>query len=153
MALAWIQGFRTSHREHLQLTDDDLMNLPLDWIPAKWEKAIFPDGRSTRLLHRRYFELCVFDQVMRELSSGDLYVEGSDRFDDFRVHQVSEEVFERELPHYCDIVRLPTDGKSFIRTLWDSLSNRAIERMRVVLGEQVGSGRSSRIGNVRWYSR
>ena len=122
VALAWIQGFRTSHREHLQLTDDDLMNLPLDWIPAKWEKAIFPDGRSTRLLHRRYFELCVFDQVMRELSSGDLYVEGSDRFDDFRVHQVSAEVFERELPHYCDIVGLPTDGKNFVRTLWDSLS-------------------------------
>ncbi|QBY56181.1 Tn3 family transposase [Cupriavidus oxalaticus] len=122
VALAWIQGFRTSHREHLHLTDDDLLNLPLDWLPAKWEKAIFPDGRSSRLLHRRYFELCVFDQVMRELSSGDLYVEGSDRFDDFRLHQVSEEVFERELPHYCEIVGLPTDGENFVRTLSDRLS-------------------------------
>ncbi|QUN32294.1 Tn3 family transposase (plasmid) [Cupriavidus sp. KK10] len=122
VALAWMDGFRASHREYLQLTDNDLANLPLDWIPDKWNKAIFPDGRSARLLHRRYFELCVFHQVMQELSSGDLYVEGSDRFDDFRVHQVSQQEFQREMPRYCEIVGLPTDGKSFIKTLRDKLS-------------------------------
>lgn len=122
VALAWMQGYRTSHREYLQLTEAEFADLPLDWLPDKWNKAIFPDGRNSRLLHRRYFELCVFHQLMQELNSGDLYVEGSDRFDDFRVHQVSQEEFLREVPRYCDIVGLPSDGKSFVKTLRDKLS-------------------------------
>ena len=32
----------------------------------------------------RYFELCVFSNVMLELKSGDLCVPGSDRFSDYR---------------------------------------------------------------------
>jgi TnpA family transposase len=121
-SLAWLQGFRHAHREYLLLTDNDLANLPLNWLPEKWEKAVFPHGRDSRMLHRRFFELCVFHQIMRELNAGDLYVEGSDRFDDYRVHQVSDEEFQRELPRYCEIVDLPTDGKSFTKNLRERLS-------------------------------
>ena len=69
------------------------------------------------MLRRRFFELCVFHQIMRELNSGDLYVKGSDRFDDFRVHQVSAEEFQRELSRYSEIVGLPVDGKTFAKEL------------------------------------
>lgn len=75
-----------------------------------------------QILHRRFFELGVFSQIMRELNSGDFYVEGSDRFDDYRVHQVSDEQFRRELPRYCEIVGLSTDGKSFAKVLRDKLN-------------------------------
>lgn len=121
-ALAWLQGFRSAHREYLLLTDNDLANLPLAWLPEKWERAVFPHGRDSGMLHRRFFELCVFHQIMRELNSGDLYMEGSDRFDDYRVHQVSDEEFQRELPRYCEIVDLPTDSKSFTRDLRERLN-------------------------------
>nr|WP_258187902.1 hypothetical protein [Trinickia symbiotica] len=67
-----LQGFRNAHREYLLLTDNDLANLPLDWLPEKWERAVFPHGRDSRMLHRRFFELGVFSQIMRELNSGDL---------------------------------------------------------------------------------
>lgn len=80
IALAWLQGFRNAHREYLLLTENDLANLPLDWPPEKWGRAMFPHGRDSRMLHRRFFELGVLSQIMRELNSGDLYVEGSDRF-------------------------------------------------------------------------
>lgn len=60
--------------------------------------------------------------IPRRTSECDLYVEGRDRFDDFRVHQVSPEEFQRELPHYGEIVGLPTDGTSFVRALRDKLS-------------------------------
>lgn len=122
VALAWLQGFRTAHREYLLLTEDDIANLSLDCLPQKWERAVFPHGRDSRLLHRRFFELAVFSQLMRELNSGDLYVEGSDRFDDYRVHQVTDEEFRRELPRYCEIVGLPTDSKRFAKDLRDRLS-------------------------------
>ena len=117
IALAWLRGFRNAHREHLPLTNNDLANLPLDWMPEKWERAVFPRGRNGGMLHRRFFELCVFHQIMRELNSGDLYVKGSDRFDDFRVHQVSAEEFQRELSRYSEIVGLPVDGKTFAKEL------------------------------------
>ncbi len=81
-ALEWIKQLRTSRREYLLLSDTDLAQLPLDWVPEKWERCVFPDGRSARLLHRKYFELCVFGQLMRELNSGDVFVEGSDQYDD-----------------------------------------------------------------------
>lgn len=116
-SLAWLQGFRHARREYLLLTDNDLANLSLNWLSEKWEKAVFPHGRDSRMLHRRFFELCMFHQIMRELNSGDLYVEASDRFDDYRVHQVSDEEFQRELPRYCEIVDLPTDAKSFTKDL------------------------------------
>jgi hypothetical protein len=49
-ALAWMQSFRKSHHEYLLLTKNDLTNLPLNWIPEKWERAVFPHGRDTRQL-------------------------------------------------------------------------------------------------------
>jgi len=122
VALAWMQGFRNSHREYLLLTDNDLANVPLGWVGDKWERAIFPHGRNSRMLHRRFFELCVFHELLRGLNSGDLYVEGSDQFDDFRVHQVSLAEFQRDLPRYCEIVGLPADGRSFVQELRDKLS-------------------------------
>jgi len=73
----------------LLLSDADLAQLPFDWIPEKWERCVLPDGCSARLLHRKYLELCVFRQVMHELNSGDIYVEGSDHYDDPREHQIS----------------------------------------------------------------
>ncbi|MGF6736004.1 hypothetical protein OKW50_008177 [Paraburkholderia youngii] len=121
VALAWLQGFRNAHREYLLLTESDLASLPVDWLPEKWERAVFPHGRDSRMLHRRFFELGVFSQIMRELNSGDLYAVGSDRFDDYRVHQVSDEQFRRELPRYCGIVGLPTEGKAFAKDLRDKL--------------------------------
>ncbi|OXC74453.1 Tn5044 transposase [Caballeronia sordidicola] len=63
VALAWLQGFRNAHREYLLLTDNDLANLPLDWLPEKWERAVFPHSRDSRMLHRRFFELGVFSQI------------------------------------------------------------------------------------------
>jgi len=83
-AFDWLRQFRSSRREYLLLGDADLTQLPLDWIPEKWEKCVFPHGRSSGMLHRKYFELCVFSQLMRELNSGDVYVEHSDQYDDPR---------------------------------------------------------------------
>lgn len=127
VALAWIMRFRSSRREYLLLNDTDLAELPLDWIPEKWERCIFPDGRSARLLHRKYFELCVFSQLMRELNSGDVYVERSDQYDDPRQHQVSWDEFREELPRYGELVDFPVDSRAFVQNLKDELSALADE--------------------------
>uniref|UniRef100_UPI003BEF24A6 Tn3 family transposase n=1 Tax=Burkholderia arboris TaxID=488730 RepID=UPI003BEF24A6 len=122
ISLAWLQGFRDARREFLLLTENDLANLPLDWMPEKWMHAVFPHGRDSRMLHRRFFELCVLHQIMRELNSGDLYVEGSDQYDDYRIHQVTDEELRQALPRYCETVGLPADAKTFVKNLREQLS-------------------------------
>lgn len=118
VALARLQGFRHAHREYLlRLAENDLANLSLDWLSEKWERAVFPHGRDSRMLYRRFFELGVFSQIMRELNSGDLDVEGSDRLDDDRVHLVSDEELQRELPRYCEIVGLENVRHEQVRVL------------------------------------
>ncbi|OUL86127.1 Tn3 family transposase [Paraburkholderia hospita] len=109
-AFNWLRQFRSSRREYLLLGDTDLAQLPLDWIPEKWEKSVFPHGRSSGMLHRKYFELCVFSQLMRELNSGDVYVEYSDQYDDPREHQVSWDEFREELPRYSELVEFGAQG-------------------------------------------
>ncbi|EUC12676.1 Tn3 family transposase [Paraburkholderia hospita] len=121
-ALDWLRQFRSSRREYLLLGEADLAQLPLDWIPEKWEKSVFPHGRSSGMLHRKYFELCVFSQLMRELNSGDVYVEYSDQYDDPREHQVSWDTFREELPRYSELVDFPVDSTAFVRQLKDELS-------------------------------
>ncbi|WP_018441893.1 Tn3 family transposase [Trinickia symbiotica] len=124
-AFDWLKQYRSSRREYLLLSDADLAQLPLDWIPEKWEKSVFPHGRPSGMLHRKYFELCVFSQVMRELNSGDVYVEHSDQYDDPREHQVSWDEFRDELPRYSELVDFPVDSSAFVRQLKDELGTLA----------------------------
>jgi hypothetical protein len=61
--------------------------LDLSWVPDLWWKLL--TGKASRVrcpdrVRRRHFELCVFSQLMWDLKSGDLYVEGSDHYADYR---------------------------------------------------------------------
>jgi len=83
------------------------------------------------LLHRKYFELCVFSQIMRELNSGDVYVEGSDQYDDPSVHQVSWDEFREELSRYRALVDYSVDRHTFVQQMKDELG---------ALADQVDAG-------------
>lgn len=59
-ALAWMQRFRSSHREWLVIEANDLAVLSFDWLPDKWEKLVFGKEQANgadRLINRKYFEL------------------------------------------------------------------------------------------------
>ena len=60
-------------------------------MPDKWRSLVFGKRQndSEPHFHRKYFELAVFSAVMDELKSGDLYVEHSGEYDDYRSHLVS----------------------------------------------------------------
>ena len=65
-------------------------------------------------LNRRYFEMCVFSQVMWELKSGDLYVEDSDAFADYRTQQISWAEYEANIDDFGRLVELPVEAKAFV---------------------------------------
>ena len=69
--------------------------ISLKWISGKWKKLVTGEtlpNKSITKVNRRYFELCLFSKIMQELKSGDLYVEGSHDYSDYRDQLISVSV-------------------------------------------------------------
>ena len=106
----WLNVVETEEEQTVQLLD-------LEWIPQKWwqlitnqkNKKSYPDS-----INRRYFEMCVFSQVMWELKSGDLYVEDSDSFADYCTQQISWAEYEANIDEFGKLVELPIEPKAFV---------------------------------------
>jgi hypothetical protein len=97
-ALSWMLKHRNSHKEYLTVGPD--VTLDLRWLPAKWRHLIVgKEAGDPVLLHRKYFELCLFSRLHEELQSGDLFVSNSEQYDDYRDHFIGEEAFRAELPN------------------------------------------------------
>jgi hypothetical protein len=76
---------------------------------------------------RRYFELCLFSQIWTELKSGDLAIEGSATFSDYREQLVSQEEYEHGVAEYADQLGLPVQGKAFVASLREWLEKVATQ--------------------------
>ncbi len=112
----WIAQFRSSHKEYVH-ADSGAFPLELGWLTdRKWYALIRAreDDDGPELVHRKHLELCVFTHVMEELKSGDLYVQNSDQYDDYRDHLVDWEEFDTEIGPYSEMVGLPADAAEFV---------------------------------------
>jgi hypothetical protein len=136
-AIAFLLGRKGVHSKWLAissalLSEDDLGRpkplLDLSFVADKWWPLVTGNkdrGVSVSCVDRRYFELCVFSNVMLELKSGDLCVPGSDQFSDYRKELVSEDEFERGVALYGEQAGIPVDGPSFIARLRGQLEAAA----------------------------
>lgn len=131
-AVALIQRYRSSHKEHLDAQESGITALELGWMPDKWRTLVFgrAGGAAPASIHRKYFELAVLTAVMDELKSGDLYVEHSGLHDDWRNHLVTWEEFEQEIENYGELVGLPTGPDAFVAQLHAELTtlSREVDR-------------------------
>lgn len=129
-AIALMQAHRNSHKERLNIKPD---GLKLKWLPEKWRRLVVgkedPDTKTVPI-HRKYFELCLLERIREELQSGDLYVEHSEKYDDYREHFVDEQTFRTELPIYGELVDLPTDPDQGVARLQAMLTAAAEETDR-----------------------
>lgn len=104
--------------------------LNLSWISELWWKLItdktnrdvFPEK-----INRRHFEVCLFTQIMWELKSGDLYIEGGDNYSDFREQLISLEDYEKNKVLFSKQINLPFESKDFIKTVKDMMSKTISE--------------------------
>ncbi|MGR5968031.1 hypothetical protein ACT7C1_06020 [Bacillus paranthracis] len=68
-------------------------------------------------MNRRHFEACVFTQIMWGLKSGDLYIEGSEKYADYRQQLISWNEYEQKLLDFCHKSNLPSTGKEYVKQL------------------------------------
>lgn len=97
--------------------ENKIQLLDLSWISDDWWKLI--TGYSNRntypdKIDRRYFELCVFTQILWDLKSGDLYVKGSDKFSDYREQLISWEEYEESKGLYGEQAEIPVNSNKFV---------------------------------------
>ena len=91
--------------------------LDLSWVPESWWCLV--SGGANReerpeRINRRHFEVCVFSQMIWDLKSGDLCLDGSDQFADYRQQLISWEEYAQMVPAYREQVGLPVEGPTFV---------------------------------------
>jgi TnpA family transposase len=90
-----------------------------------WQRTLrSPEGTPTRVA-RRHFEVCVFAHLASELRSGDVSVEGSETYADYRSQLLSWEECEPLVADYCRELGIPDTASSFVDGLRTLLTDTA----------------------------
>jgi TnpA family transposase len=91
--------------------------LDLSWVTPKWWGLICETKRGVypERIDRRHFEVCLFSQIADELKSGDLYIEGADKYSDYREQLVPWVEYKAKLPKLCEMLDLPTDPAEIVK--------------------------------------
>jgi hypothetical protein len=85
--------------------------LDLSWMSEAWWRLVTEQRNrdaTPKRLHRRYFELCVFSQLMTELKSGDLCIPGSNLYADYRDQLISWEAYDQDIAGYGLFLPIPS---------------------------------------------
>lgn len=98
----------------------------LDFAPDAWQHTLRASEDPSRIA-RRHFEVCVFSQLALELKSGDVSVEGSETYADYREQLLSWEECEPLVAEYCRELGLPETPADFVEGLRTWLADTAGE--------------------------
>ncbi|CAN7775976.1 Tn3 family transposase [Cupriavidus necator] len=124
-AIDFVLTHRQSHKTWLPTADSALS---FRWLPDKWRRLV--TGESTQqaptLINRKYFELCILTEAMHELQSGDLFVEHSDQYSDYRTQLIEWDLYQAQVAGYGDMLKLATEPGKFVAGLKQNLSDVAL---------------------------
>lgn len=127
--IAAVLALRNSRTEWIDLKTVDLdLESDLNWLSAPWRKLIFKANESPTIatqIHRKYFELAALQLIKEELRSGDLFVDGGERYDDYREQLVDDVTMTKELQEYEQVTGVLTDAKQFVHQLKSELTSMA----------------------------
>ena len=126
-AIAFICAHRSSRKLWISTDQSDAtveepptQSLNLSWIPKPWWPLVTGQSQKSPLptkVHRHHLELCVFSQLLLELQCGDMYIEGSSEYRDYYGQLLPWEDCEPQLEDYSQMMKIPTDGKAFVKQL------------------------------------
>ena len=134
-AMAFVQANKGSRSDWLKLSPQEpgkertAGQLDMSFIPDKlWWRLITGEkdrAKAPSQVNRRYFELCVFSEVMLALKSGDLCIPGSEDYGDYRKELVSEADYQSTIEAYGEQAGIPVEGVAFTEQLRQQLDTAA----------------------------
>lgn len=107
-----------------------------EWIPdevslsfasERWRKLVIRSRGLGHPTNRRYLEVCVFSHLSSDLRCGDVCIEGSGMFADYRKQLLSWDACQSLLVDYCDRIGIPADADGFVTGLKRLLTDTAAE--------------------------
>jgi len=116
-----VEKRRGEEPRHLPLVD-------LSWMSDVWWRIVSGQTKRTPSplrVDRRHFEICVFSQILWDLKTGDLYIEGSDLYANTWAQGISWEEYARSVDDYGVMLGVPVDGPRFVdhmRTWLDTIA-------------------------------
>ena len=125
-AIQFITQHRQSHDTFLSVMDVKDAGTPeekrsplldLSWVSAKWWPLVTGQPRRSPAptqVHRRHFEVCLFSQLMTELRSGDLWIQGSQEFANYSEQLLDWPTYHRKLKDYGLQVNLPMETSALL---------------------------------------
>lgn len=110
-ALADIQSYQYTRRDYLPAL------ISLDFASVRWQALSKSRQKMETVLDRRQLEVCVFPYLAQGLQSGDVYIEGSEAFADYRQQLIPWSACVLRLPASCQALQIPETAESFVTHL------------------------------------
>lgn len=124
-ACQFVLDHRYSRKPTLPVSEE----LSLHWLPEKWRQLVTGTASTTvpiKEVNRKDFDLCVLTQVSLELKMGDLFIEHSEDYSDYREQLIDWSEYDEQVADYCALLDLPTDPKEFVVKLKKEFAETAL---------------------------
>ncbi len=112
--------------QHRNTRKDSLPpDMSLGFVSQRWQSFVRTKDGADTVYDRRALEVCVFIHLAEALQSGDLYVENSGAYSDYRKQLIPWKECQKRLPNYCKSLGLPTSASEFVDSLRQQLTTVA----------------------------
>ncbi len=118
-ALNFVRQHRGSRKDCLPADID------LRFASSRWRTFIQSREGTNLMLDRRALEVCVFTHLAEALQGGDLYIEDSGAYSDYRKQLLPWSECQKRLPDYCQSLGLPDSSGAFVTSLQRQLTQVA----------------------------
>ncbi len=115
---------RANERSRGEWIDGDV---DVSFAPEAWQRVVVETADGERRLNRRHFEVCVFSCLAAELKSGDVAIEGSSEYADYREQMIAWDECRPLVGNYCAEVGLSATAEAFVEELKERLASTARE--------------------------
>lgn len=93
----------------------------------RWKRTVLTKTDEGERINRQHFEVCVFSALAAEIKSGDVSIQGSEAYADYRDQLLSWEDCEPLMADYCQQLGFPDDAAGFTDNLRNWLTDTAAE--------------------------
>ncbi|MGH0950877.1 Tn3 family transposase [Bacillus mycoides] len=98
--------------------------IDLSFANEQWKQTLRV-GKGSNLLYRKRLEICIFSYLASELKTGDVSVQGSEKYADYRKQLLSWEECEPLVKEYCKELNFPSSPTQFVKQLKQNLTSVA----------------------------